>query len=224
VENRPGQGYGKAGRGKELNRPVEDDFVPPPPHQLVFMAVVVEGGLGLLAVGLGAWLDRPPWQMIRWTWEGALWGAAGGLPLLAGVLILIRVPLPPLKELVRVVDDLLVPLFRDCRLVELALISALAGLGEEMLFRGVVQETIAHGIGGTPGTWIGIAAAGLMFGLLHPITTSYAVLAGLMGVYLGWLFAATGNLLVPIVAHGVYDFVALVYLVRLKGNLTENNG
>lgn len=180
------------------------------------MAIVVEGGLGLIAVGLGAWLDRPPWEMIQWNWAGAAWGAAAGLPLLVGLLGVVWLPLGPLVRLARVVDELLVPLFRDCRLVELALISALAGLGEEMLFRGVVQLTIAEGFGGTPGTWIGIAAAAILFGLLHPITTSYAVLAGLVGLYLGWLFAVSGNLLAPIVAHGVYDFFALVYLVRLK--------
>ena len=54
----------------------------------------------------------------------------------------------------------------------------------------------------------------MLFGLAHPITPFYAILAGLIGVYFGWLMIASENLLVPVVAHGAYDFVALIYLVR----------
>ena len=53
----------------------------------------------------------------------------------------------------------------------------------------------------------------LLFGLAHALTRTYAVLATLVGFYLGFLFWLTGNLLAPILAHAVYDFVALVYLV-----------
>jgi membrane protease YdiL (CAAX protease family) len=49
---------------------------------------------------------------------------------------------------------------------------------------------------------------------MHPITRMYVVLCVLVGLYLGWLWMVTDNLLVPIVAHGAYDFFALVYLVR----------
>jgi membrane protease YdiL (CAAX protease family) len=52
-----------------------------------------------------------------------------------------------------------------------------------------------------------------VFGLAHPISTTYAVLASLIGIYLGFLFVATDNLLVPIVTHAAYDFLALVYLL-----------
>jgi membrane protease YdiL (CAAX protease family) len=53
----------------------------------------------------------------------------------------------------------------------------------------------------------------VLFGLLHPITPTYAVLAALMGAYLGGVWLASGNLLVPIVAHALYDFIALAYLL-----------
>ena len=43
------------------------------------------------------------------------------------------------------------------------------------------------------------------------------MLAGLIGLYLGWLWLAVGNLLVPIVVHALYDFVALMYLVKVRG-------
>jgi membrane protease YdiL (CAAX protease family) len=56
--------------------------------------------------------------------------------------------------------------------------------------------------------------ASLVFGLLHALTATYAVLATFMGVYLGAVWLGTGNLLVVVLAHALYDFAALVYLTR----------
>ena len=55
-----------------------------------------------------------------------------------------------------------------------------------------------------------------MFGLAHSVTRTYAILATIIGLYFGWLWLATGNLLVPITTHAVYDFLALVYFVRIR--------
>lgn len=192
----------------------------PTSRQLIVLALVVEGGMGLVAFGLARWLDRP--LLLPWDWSVASigWGALAGLPPLVILFLALRLPLRPLEALVRILEEQIIPMFRPCGLPALAVISALAGLGEEMLFRGVVQQSIGDWVGGWTGdalgSWIGIAAAALLFGLLHPITTTYAVLAGLIGFYLGVLFAASGNLLIPIAAHAVYDFLALVYLVKLR--------
>ena len=35
-----------------------------------------------------------------------------------------------------------------------------------------------------------------------------------MGFYLGWLYQATGNLLVPIMVHFLYDWVVLEWYLR----------
>ena len=82
-----------------------------------------------------------------------------------------------------VVDGFLVPLFAGVGWLQLALVSLVAGVGEELFFRGVLQPTL---IG-----WIGIAAgliaASVVFGLLHAITPTYALLATAVGAYLGWL-------------------------------------
>ncbi len=80
-----------------------------------------------------------------------------------------------------------------------------------MLFRGVIQVSISD--------WInpisGLALASLLFGLMHPITPFYVVLAALMGAFLGWIFIATENLLPVMITHGLYDFLALSYLTRV---------
>lgn len=194
---------------------MDDDL--PSPRNFFLIAVAFEGSLGLVALVLGYLLGLPVGETVRWTLPAVGWGAAAAGPPLVLAWICTKWSLAPLREILRVVDEMLVPLFRPCRLWELAIISAVAGLGEEMLFRGIVQEAVAGWVGGTSGVWVGLIGASVLFGLAHCITPTYALLAGLIGLYLGWLWIATGNLLVPITTHAVYDFLALVYLIRIRG-------
>lgn len=81
-----------------------------------------------------------------------------------------------------------------------------AGLGEELLFRGILQYELASRMGSS------IAAVGLssvLFGLLHAVTPLYAIMAGLASVYFGSLYLTSGNLAVPILCHTLYDIGAL---------------
>jgi len=68
------------------------------------------------------------------------------------------------------------PLFYRLTLLDICIISLLAGISEELLFRGVLQ------------TKFGIFAASIIFGLFHLITPLYFVIAVIMGVYLGIFF------------------------------------
>jgi membrane protease YdiL (CAAX protease family) len=179
---------------------------------LLLVGVLVEGGLAALALLLG-WLSGSwPLDRLRWSVGDALVGVAVGLPMVAGFFLCVYWPVGPLKRIKELSDEVIVPLFAPCPWTDLALFSLLAGVGEELLFRGYLQEAVARRWG--DGT--GIVVAAVLFGLLHPITPTYAVLAGLMGAYLGAVLVAHGNLLVPVVAHGGYDFVALVFLVRYR--------
>ncbi|MBU4272150.1 MAG: CPBP family intramembrane metalloprotease [Planctomycetes bacterium] len=180
------------------------------------MAAAFEGSLVALAIALGWLLGTSPLETFRFDPYDALLAIGATVPPLALFWLYIKFPLGPLKEIVRLMDETLVPLFRDCRLAQLAVIAALAGLGEEMLFRGVVQTAASEWIAGPCGPWIGLLAAAVLFGLLHTITPAYALLAGLIGLYLGWLWMATGNLLVPVIVHGLYDFLVLAYLVKIR--------
>ena len=189
----------------------------PTRRTLVLWAVLVEGGLVLLALGLGWLLGCPPLRTFHWTFAHAFWGAAAGGLMLLLIPATLRLRTWPFSDVLRVVEKLLVPMFRGCRLVDMAVIAVLAGLGEEMLFRGVIQDTVAGRVGGPYGIWIGLAVASLVFGLAHPLSSGYFVLATLMGLYLGGIWLAfEGNLLVPVMAHAVYDFFALVYLVKVR--------
>ncbi len=182
------------------------------------LAAVFEGCLTPVAIGLGWLLGTPPLAtLFHFDGRDALLGAVAALPPLGLFRFCLVCPWRPFAEIAKITVETIVPLFRGCGLVQLAITSALAGLGEETLFRGVVQATAAQGIGGTNGVWLGLLVAAVLFGLLHLITPTYGILAGLIGLYLGWLWLISGNLLTPIVAHGTYDFLALVYLVKIRG-------
>ena len=106
---------------------------------LLLLAILFEGGLGVAACLVGWWLEIPPWQMIHWHLEDVFWGVAGCLPMLLGFWACLCWPWGPLKAIKEFSERVIRPLFRPCTLIDLALISLVAGLGEEMLFRGFLQ-------------------------------------------------------------------------------------
>ncbi len=187
-----------------------------PSPYLLPAAVAFEGGIALLAVAVGWLLGHPPLKLIHWLPGALLWGALDTLPLLALAAACIAFPVGPLRQLLDAVERLVIPLFAESNWIDLAIIAVLAGLGEELLFRGVIQEVSAALIGGNVGRWSAWIGTSVLFGLAHWITPTYAVLAGLIGFYLGWLWFSSGNLLLPITAHALYDFMVLAYLLKLR--------
>lgn len=101
-------------------------------------------------------------------------------------------------------------------LVVSAALAAAAGIGEEALFRGLLQADLSTRFGSMVAADVGVAAAvaftSVIFGALHAVTPLYAALATLASVYFGWLYVDAGtNLVVPITAHAVYDLGALLW-------------
>lgn len=80
----------------------------------------------------------------------------------------------------------------------------LPGMSEELLFRGVMLPAV--GLNTT-----GLVATSLLFGVLHlsgPQQWPYVVWASVVGLLLGFSAMATGNLLVPIVAHVATNLIS----------------
>jgi membrane protease YdiL (CAAX protease family) len=191
----------------------------PTPDQFFRMAVVFEGGLVLAGVALG-WLMTPlAWEAARWSAEAVALGAVWSLPPLAALVFLRQLRGGAVGALNQTVDKLLVPLFANLKLWQFGVVSALAGIGEELLFRGVLQAVLAD----RTGAIAAIVLTSVVFGLAHLITPLYGLLAALVSLYLGWLFVQYENLAVPMVTHAVYDFVALVYLERNDESRNPNN-
>ena len=206
--------------------PVDPDLTGPDgePVDISYFTLIAgafEGGLVFVAWGVGWLIGYPPLETLSWSAGDFLIGLLATTPLVVGLVLINRYPIGPLAGLKRVVHDLIVPLFKGTSIPEFAAIAALAGLGEELLFRGLLQGALAGWLSShidpQAAVLIALITASLVFGLLHFITPMYAILCVLVGIYLGGLWIWTGNLLVPIVVHALYDFVALVYLVRSSG-------
>jgi len=178
----------------------------------VLPAALGEGGLVVLAGAVGWWLETPPFDRLRFSLGGLAWGIGATAPLLLALRWCLTTAWHPVASLVEMVREQLAPLFRGAALPELALLALLAGVGEEALFRGVIQEAI----GGALPVWAALVITSLLFGVAHWVSTTYAILAGVVGLYLGLLYLLSQNLLAPIVTHALYDFVALFILTRLK--------
>ncbi|HEY9796384.1 MAG TPA: CPBP family intramembrane glutamic endopeptidase [Leptolyngbyaceae cyanobacterium] len=92
----------------------------------------------------------------------------------------------------------------------------LPGMSEELLFRGVMLPAI--GLNAT-----GLVATSLLFGILHLSGRQqwpYVVWASVVGLLLGFSALATGNLLVPIVAHIGTNLISS-YLWKLGNRQVE---
>ena len=101
-------------------------------------AVVVESSLIILAWGIGYLVKIPLWQEVKPTWLALLWSILATLPLLTGMVWTVHTCSPMFAELRRFVQKRVVPLFADFSFWEMALIALLAGVGEELLFRGIL--------------------------------------------------------------------------------------
>src|SRR5262245_28586351 len=103
------------------------------------MAILVEGGLGLLAIGL-AWVFAIPLreQIVKSGAELA-WAVMRGSEVTIGLLLvffwLTHSPRPALRRLREQVESLVREMFPSASLAQFALVAALAGIGEELLFR-----------------------------------------------------------------------------------------
>lgn len=195
-------------------------------NRRTFLGMALLVNAAVVAVSLVAsWLSGIVLgERLGWTVAGVSWGMAATLPLLGVFAVTYHLDWAPLRRVRDLVIQLLGPPLVACRWYDLILLAALAGFCEETLFRGVLQPWMA-GVHATDPTSLGFLVAlvgsNLLFALLHPVTPTYAVLVGVIGCYLGLVGlidplpdSQQGNLLVPMVAHGLYDYLAFLVIVR----------
>lgn len=181
-----------------------------PTHRFLGIALAFEFGLGVLAIVLALLFGLRPWLDLDWSPSALLLAVAATVPMTGLIPLVSRARWQWARKLRRLIAEKLLPLFSGLRWWAIALIALAAGIGEELLFRGVVQS----GLVGLTGPAVALIIASLLFGAAHALTPAYLVLATAIGMYLGGLHLATGNLLVPILVHFLYDWVALVWLLR----------
>jgi membrane protease YdiL (CAAX protease family) len=196
------------------------------PARTTQIALVFECALGAAALVIG-WLVNQ-WPLVGFSTlpdDSAQqivaigWGLVATGPLLVALVLMERFPIGPLRALHEMTSDVILRMFRGASIAQLAAVAVAAGLGEELLFRGLVQA----GLGRFFDLSVAVVAASVLFGVCHWLNTTYAVLAMLAGAYFGVCLIVTGNILTPVVAHSAYDFLALVYLVRPASLIGSND-
>jgi membrane protease YdiL (CAAX protease family) len=173
-------------------------------------AICVEGGLAVIAI-LADWLLNLNLNYCGYCRYGSetFYHIAWGLfPLVAGYVVLQALPIAALRHIDHLVRQLFWQHMGHWKLWQFALIAALAGFGEELLFRGLFQL----GLSIVLDVWLAVLLTSLLFGLAHAATPTYCFLAFVISLYLGWLFVLTGNLLVPIAIHALYDFCVFLFI------------
>jgi len=177
-------------------------FDPTKRYDFLGMAVLFEGSLVAIAALLGRWCSIEPLERFEWSWSAFGQGVAATVPMFVLFLVGYRWPVGGLRRIKQLLAETLGPSLAVCRWYDLLLLAGVAGIGEEVLFRGVLQP------------WLGMLWSNVLFGLAHSVSPLYALLAAGMGAYLGWLLEATGDILAPIVCHALYDFLAFLVVAR----------
>lgn len=179
---------------------------------------------------------------IVWAWrrsgvgsELALNKALSGRLVTQGILLMI-VAIPMLNALIYFFDSLHYPSWlqwwldagdRNSGLLEIFLqmngygdlalnlfvMAVLPAVGEEMLFRGVIQPTLARRMNIHLAIWI----SAILFGLMHQNLVNLIPLT-LLGGILGYLRYWSGSLWLPILAHYTNNSLLLIFTFILQQN------
>jgi membrane protease YdiL (CAAX protease family) len=129
--------------------------------------------------------------------------------------------LPSFKELKLFYQKTLIPQLKRIPLFGLAMMAAGAGIGEEALFRGVLQNWVIEQVANTGlaefSVVLGVFVSSIAFGLAHAITASYFIFALAAGVVFGFQYLNCG---LPAAAftHALYDFIAFIVVIQYWGS------
>ena len=134
------------------------------------MAVVVEGGLALAALVL-AWLFgvtlRDMFPAVGSPLASAIMrGLVATIPMLIIFWLLVNSNWSTMRQMREQVQWLIDEMFPSRSIAQFAMVALLAGVGEELLFRGAVQSILANWT--TPVS--GLAITSLLFGLAHALS------------------------------------------------------
>lgn len=203
----------------EISGPCHDDRVPIPwqrtdrPSGLARrMALRVAGGYALLATLATAialalrdgvpWVHPSPWMVMTPT-SALATSALLGFTLAMGVVFTTRIAVGRFSWARRLHGELR-PVARDLSIGHILILAGLSSLGEELLFRGLL----------TP--WLGVPLSAILFGVVHqirgPSRWVWVVWATGVGAALGAIFALTGSLVGPLMAHTMINAINLSYL------------
>ena len=171
---------------------------------LVILVTAVTQAVLLVAAAAGGWWWKVPWwhglalPTARTATQAVVMGLSSGA-LAAAVVISLTRRFPGLGA---ALGEVVIPFFQHLPPGTAAVIVSGSAVGEEIFFRGFLQPVV------------GVFPQAVIFGLLHygfrRELLAYGVLAAVAGLWLGYLYAATGVLWTSLVAHAVYNVIDLL--------------
>jgi membrane protease YdiL (CAAX protease family) len=152
---------------------------------------------------IGHWHWRATFRLNP-TRAGALVGGAllglGLVPVVSLLSALQRKVWPANPETEKLISDLFVPTLRDHPFLTPVLVGALAGICEELLFRGPVQTALMRKLK----PWTAIVVTAVIFAAAH-MDLHGLPLRAVLGLVLGWVVWRTGSIFPGMLVHGLYD-------------------
>jgi membrane protease YdiL (CAAX protease family) len=182
------------------------------PENFFKTACYFESSLIIVAIVLGWIADINPFENIHFSENAVLYGFFGTIPLYLIFMAMEHMPYDSIQKIRQILIDTIGASMNKQNWADLFILAAIAGVAEEVLFRGVIQPWMENSWGMNPGLII----SSMLFGLIHAVTPLYAILATVISIYLGLSLDYGGerNLLTPIVIHALYDFLAFIAIMK----------
>jgi len=189
-----------------MNEPTID------PDSFFKTACYFESTLVLVAIAIGWLVDINPFEFIVFNEQAVINGIMGTLPLCLIFIALNQLQLESLQKIKQVLHSTLGASLQKHHWADLFVLAAIAGISEEILFRGVIQPWMEN----SWGMMAGLLVSSVIFGLVHAVTALYFIMATAVSIYLGLYldYDTTRNLLTPIIIHSLYDFFAFVLILH----------
>ena len=185
-------------------------------------ACLFEASLTLVAIILGWIANVNPFEKLYFSQTAIAFGVIGTTPLFLMFLALEKMQGESITNIRKLLLQTLGPGLHRYHWTDLFLLAVIAGISEELLFRGVIQPWMESSVGMTAG----LIGSNIIFGMVHAVTPLYAVMATVVGIYLSLSMDYSGdrNLLIPVIIHGLYDFLAFIALMRVyRASLSTGN-
>ncbi|MBL1263249.1 CPBP family intramembrane glutamic endopeptidase [Methylomicrobium sp. RS1] len=175
-------------------------------------ACCFEASLILVALILGWIADINPFAKLFLSEAAILYGIIGTAPMIVLFHLAELRQEEAFQKIRRLLLETLGPSLHRRHWADLLMLAAIAGLSEEILFRGLIQPWLEAVLG----MRAGLVGCNVLFGLAHAVTPLYTLLAFLIGIYLSLSmdYGAERNLLTPVVIHALYDFWAFLALIK----------
>jgi uncharacterized protein len=158
---------------------------------LFLIVFAVDAGFGPILK-----FPKPGPEFLKKLGVDLLWGAAAGIILVIASRIALKL-WPVFRDVTETLRETIGPLTWS----EAFLIAILSAIGEEFLFRGLIQH------------YAGIVVTSILFGLLHTGREkrffAWTLFAALVGYVFGVLYVKTQDILCPVTAHFVVNFLNL---------------